>query len=160
VTFDHDKSWSDLWIRDIKRIVGPYLLSVSPIEVDRHLAADFVLLSASPLTIGARIRRPGYVERYPFDFTLRAWRDSGAETEEEKVLKGLCDLMFYGHASPELDRIVRWWLLDMNVFRDEIHSGKVERPDLIPNGDGTYFRAYDVRLFSRGLRRGASGPPR
>lgn len=148
-----DRSWSDLMIEQIRQIVGPFLLRPTPFEMDAKQAADLFVFTARDMTIAARVRRPGYADRYPFDFTIRSARDSGAVTELAKVIDGWGDWMFYGHASPE-NVIHRWYLIDLTSFRAAlIRSGRQDGFSLSftkkSNGDGTHFVSFDLRSFPK-----------
>lgn len=82
--------------------------------------------------------------RYPHEFTLRRNRDSGAETELSKLLKGFGDLVFYGFADDSGSRLKSAFLGDLAAFRRWYmpHYG-----DFRDNGDGTGFVAYDKRFI-------------
>ena len=142
-----DREWSDIMIPQIRGIVGPRLLKPAPFDLDACEATDLLLFKARDMRIAARVRRPGYADRYPFEFTIRAHRESGAETEMSKIIDGFGDWMFYGHAD-ETNTICRWFLIDLHSFRATLirrPAGlKLNRKD---NGDGTHFVAYDVRSF-------------
>lgn len=147
--YQSDRSWSDHFIPAIKRIVGPYLLESAPIEEDCKRATDLIILAARDKRIACRMRRPGYAEKYPFDFTVRSERDSGAETELSKLVNGYGDWMFYGHATPDGD-VGRWMLINLHSWRAHLIRAE-DRKQVVPrsndNGDGTRFLAFDVRKF-------------
>lgn len=152
--YTKDREWSDQYIPTIRRIVGPELLIVSPPEIDCREAADLIVLRGRDMTIAARVRRVGYADRYPFDFTIRSHRASGAKTELAKLLEGWGDWMFYGHASPMPKVINRWWLIDLHVWRETLlKKGYRECWETLctkqDNYDGTQFIAFDVRRFPR-----------
>ena len=71
-----DKDWSDRFIPEIRRIVGPRLLVPSSLEVDRTQAVDLVVLRGRDMTLACRVRRPGFLA-YKDQFTIRCHRDSG-----------------------------------------------------------------------------------
>lgn len=102
--YESDRRWSDKFIPAIKQIVGPRLLSVTPDEIDCKQAADLMVFTARDMKIAARVRRPGFADKYPYEFTIRARRDSGAETELSKIVNGWGDWLFYGHADAEDER--------------------------------------------------------
>lgn len=145
-----DREWSDLMIPQIKQIVGPFLLENAPLEFDTKEATDLMVFKARDMRIAARIRRPGYASRYPFEFTIRCKRDSGAETELSKIINGWGDWLFYGHAN-ESHWIDRWWLIDLHSFRAALirtaMNGFKITVETKANGDGTYFKAFDLRSF-------------
>lgn len=158
MSYRDDRVWSDRYLAIIRALVGPHLLVPAPLELDNQQATDLIVLRARDMTIAARVRRFGYAERFPWDITLRAKRDSGARTELEKIVEGWADWMFYGHSSEDAGAISRWYLLDLHVWRREfIREGlrsaldkpakyrRVIQPQ--SNGDGTHFVAFDVRRF-------------
>lgn len=150
-SYNGDRAWSDRFIPEIKTIVGPLLLQESTLEVDRREAADLIVLNARDKKIAARVRRPGYAEKYPNQFTVRAKRDSGATTELEKIVNGFGDWMFYGHADFD-DTLARWMVIDLASFRahllrDGYRGDRRLKSGQMPNGDGTYFQWFDVTSF-------------
>jgi hypothetical protein len=149
-SYAQDRAWSDRFIPEIKRIVGPYLLCESSFEVDTLQAADLVVMKAKNMTIACRIRRPGYAESYPNDFTIRSHRASGAETEFDKLVKGWGDWMFYGHAQDnDSNHIRRWMLIDLSSWR--AHMIRRDRYKFRygdgDNRDGTHFYWFDSSSF-------------
>lgn len=156
MSYTDDRVWSDQFMPHIRAIVGPRLLVESPLEVDTQQAADLIVLKARDMTIAARVRRAGYADRYPWDFTLRARRDSGAKTEFRKIVEGWGDWLLYGHEGDKA-RLARWLLIDLHELRAEMiydaHRPQRRLPDPmapIANGDGTHFVAYNVcRLPAR-----------
>ena len=98
IAYNFNRQWSDRFIPEIKAIVGAHLLSIAPDDQDMRHATDLMMLDAKDVRIAARVRRPGYASRYPYDFTIRSQVPSGAETELAKIVNGKGDWMFYGHA--------------------------------------------------------------
>lgn len=160
MTYAKDRHWSDQYIPHIKHIVGPRLLDNAPIEEDVKHATDLMIFTARDLRIAARVRRSGYLERYPYDVTIRYSRDSGVTTEHEKIQGGFGDWMLYGHAEPPPSRrLAAWWLLDLDVFRAATESRRVQPNNITANRDGTTFAAYDVRRFPAGFVIASAGIP-
>lgn len=156
-----DRVWSDRFIPSIKNIVGPRLLEPSSIEQDCREATDLLVLKARDMRIAARMRRPGYATAYPFDFTLRSFRQSGAKTEFRKIYwEGWGDWFFYGHAPYDGEDIARWWIIDLQEWRLQTwHSQyRAGKPDPRDNGDGTYFVAFDLRKFNPSILVAGSDP--
>jgi len=155
--YSADRAWSDLHIDHLKQIVGPRLLVPSDFDVDTKQATDFVLLEARNWQIAARVRKPGYFDRYPYEFTVRSYRPTGVRTELEKVLHdGFGDWMFYGHHGGIASKrgrplyvIGRWMLLDLHKFRDAVAASGGRLGQEMQNPDGTRFRAYDVRQMKQ-----------
>jgi len=151
MSYQRDRSWSDLMIGQIRAIVGPHLLQPTSFDMDTKQAADLFVFTAKDMTIAARVRRPGYADKYPFEFTIRSARDNGTTTELSKIIDRWGDWFFYGHAS-ETDHIARWWLIDLHAFRAAlIRHNRIDGVYLLSskrdNGDGTHFIAYDLRSF-------------
>ncbi len=145
-----DRRWSDIFIPAVKQIVGPLLLEVSSFDVDTKQAADMIVLNARDKAIAVRVRRPGYADRYPFEFTIRAERDSGTKTELEKIVDGFGDWMFYGHAQEDSVNINRWMVIDLHAWR-AVLIRKQAPCKKQNNGDGTHFVAFDVRDLPKNL---------
>lgn len=169
MTYRDDRSWSDRYLPAIRQLVGPHLLIPAPIELDTQQATDLIVLRARDMMIACRVRRYGYVDRYPFDITLRSKRDTGSRTELEKIVEGWGDWMFYGHSAATGDAIERWYLLDLHQWRREFvreglrsalkkdakYRGVIQPQS---NGDGTHFVAFDVRRFPSALVIASSHP--
>jgi len=148
-SYCNDRQWSDRFLPAIKKIVGPHLLVPSTFEADTQQAADLMILRARDLTIACRVRRAGYADKYPHQFTVRSRRDSGATTELSKMVDGWGDWMFYGHAVREEDTHIHpWWIVDLSAWRAALirDKGRIAKGQ-IPNGDGTYFTYFDLRTF-------------
>lgn len=163
MSYQTDRKWSDQFIPAIRAIVGPHLLVPSSLEVDTKEAADLVVLRGRDMTVACRIRRPGFVDRYPWEFTIRRSRDSGARTELAKLTEGWGDWMFYGHAGAAIGSVERWFLIDLHAWRQELMRDWWRAATGMPmkhakqartisnHGDGTHFIAFDVRLFPLSL---------
>lgn len=152
--YDIDRRWSDRFIPEIQQKVGPMLLVASPFEIDAKEASDLIVLKARDMRIAARVRRPGYAEKYRYQFTVRSRRNNGAKTEMRKLIEGFADWMFYGHSDAEEKRLAEWMLIDLNVWRSHLLERSYSSgwnclvADEKPNKDKeTKFMAFDVRNF-------------
>lgn len=148
--FRRDFEWQMQFLPAIRHIVGPLLLQEAPLDLDMKEATDLLVLRARDMRIGCRMRRQGYADRYPYEFTIRSHRDSGAETEMSKITEGWGDWLFYGHAGAAHGEIERWMIVDLHAYRAHLirslgAAGNWKRQS---NGDGTHFVAFDVRKFS------------
>lgn len=148
MSYARDRIWSDQFIPHMRQIIGPHLLTPSSMEVDTQQAADLVVFKARDVTIACRVRRHGYADKYPNEFTIRSARDSGARTELEKLTDGWGDWMFYGHAAQSGPTVERWMLIDLSAWR----AALIRHRDQIvfhkrSNGDGTHFVAFDASSF-------------
>lgn len=147
--FNDDYSWQDRWIPAIKKKIGPLLLDSAPLEQDLKEATDLIILRARDMRIACRVRRVGYLI-YAREITIRSSRDSGAQTELSKLIEGLGDWMFYGHAHPDgEDRFAVWYVIDLDKLRALFIREGVDKVlgSEIPNGDGTCFRPLDILQF-------------
>lgn len=166
MSYRSDRDWSDQYLPELRRVIGPYLLTPSSLEQDTKEAADLVVLRARDLTIACRIRRPnGYADRFPRQFTIRSRRDSRTTTEHEKIIDGWGDWFFYGHATESFPTICPWWLIDLSAFRSHLIRGESRRAIRMgekPNGDGTYFYWFMIDSFPSepALLISESTPPR
>lgn len=151
MSYTSDRTWSDGYIPALRQVVGPLLLDEAPLEHDMRQATDLIVLTARDMRIGCRVRRPGYVDRYPWDFTIRSTRDSGAKTEITKIIDGWGDWLVYAHAADTpIPTLTRWFVLELNVFRASLIRTAKLRPTIArqkSNRDGTYHMPYDVREF-------------
>ncbi len=150
--YSTDRQWADLYIPEIARIVGPYLLVSAPFEIDTRQAADLITLKARDLTVACRVRRPAndYLHKYGWQFTIRCQRDSGAKTELAKITEGWGDWMFYGFAASNdpANGFARWSIIDLSAWRAHmIRRNESIRQGKKANGDGTYFAWFDLRSF-------------
>jgi len=142
-----DRKWSDIFMPEVKRIIGFHLLIETSEFVDTKEAADLVMFvdpkKKGEVRIAVRVRSPGFLEKYPGEFTLRCDRDTGTKTELEKILEGHGDMMFYGHATEAKDgNIKAFYIIDLNVFRKHFKP-TVKKP----NGDGTWFMPFKFEDF-------------
>jgi hypothetical protein len=118
--------------------------------VDTKQAADLIVLNAENLSIACRVRRYGFHDRYPNQFTIRSKRESGARTELEKIINGFADWMFYGHADQDGSaNIPHWWLLDLTAWRSHMirRNKQSIKYGQQKNGDGTEFVWFDISSF-------------
>jgi len=140
-----DRRWADAFMPCVRELLAPFLIRTSSFEEDTRRATDLV---ARSLDVAVRVRRHGIFERFPRDVTFRSKRDNGVETELEKVLSGHGDWLFYGHQlAPGASEIGPWYLLDLAAFRKHYQRGY--HSEETNNGDGTWFRAFDVRQLRR-----------
>ena len=151
--FRSDFAWQERFYDTVRYIVGPLLLEPAGLERDMAEATDFMVLKARDMRIGCRIRRAAsaggksFSDRYPWEFTLRSHRDSGAKTELAKILEGWGDWLFYGHAAHnDLPSLARWFVLDLHEFR-LLHDWPLIKCVKQKNKDGTHFHAYDILSF-------------
>lgn len=150
--FDREKAFSEGFIPAIKTIVGPYLLEPATVEMDQQQATDLIVLRANGVRVACRIRRHNYFPRFGNEFTVRSRLMSGTKTEEQKILEGWADWMFYAFAAPDSKTFLRWFLIDLDAFRthwrtpelrQHISHGEIENVF----SDGSFFRWYSIPSF-------------
>lgn len=149
--FTERRNWSQQFIPELSKIVGPFLLRPTTYHHDAKEATDLIMLNARDLRIACRVRREGYADRYPHDFTIRASNDTQYPTELEKIIKGFGDWMIYAHEGTG-GTLARWFIIDLDVFRAELiqdgyRDDRLLHRGAIPmeNPDGSSFFAFDVR---------------
>lgn len=118
-----DKKWSDVFLPEIKQILGLYLIGEPPIEEDQERNTDLMVLKMDAVRVGCRVRRSisesGYLafERHSGEFTIRTGRPSGVKTELTKIIEGWGDYFFYGFANEDETGLRHWSLCNLNEFR-------------------------------------------
>lgn len=146
--FDRDFDWQRALIPAIKRVCANYLIGEAPIQEDMERNTDLIVLRLDPVRVACRLRRYDYLGRYPDEFTIRAGRPSGVQTELQKVLSGWGDYIFYGFATADGAALAAWLLGDLSVFRLWHHRQLLDgkRPwKTQSNGDGSStFCAYRI----------------
>lgn len=157
-SYQVNREWSNRFLQTIRTIVGPQLLVPAPLEVDQKEATDLIVLRARDMRIACRVRRPGYADDYPNEFTIRSRLDNGHDTELKKIVNGFADWMFYGHALDENESTIiePWWLIDLDAFRvhlerdgffQQLGQHRISYGER-SNHDGTYFVWFDITSFS------------
>ena len=110
-----------------------------------------MMLDARDLRIAARVRRHGYANRFPNQFTIRSKLPSGNKTELAKIVNGHGDWMFYGHADASGTGLEAWYLIDLRAFRAALirrsQFGHGLRYGVKQNPDGTCFTWFDIESF-------------
>lgn len=150
-----DREWSDKRIPALKAVVGPLLLTEAPLDVDRKQATDLIIFQAHSVMIAARVRRPGFADRYPWEFTIRAGRANGVQTELDKIQQGFAQWMVYAHADDALG-LARWFVINLDAFRYHMSregwrsSERSIRWGIRQNHDAaTSFAWFDLTSFPR-----------
>ena len=115
-TWTESKRWADRYLPVVKRILGEHLICEAPIEEDQQRNTDLIVLRFNAVRIACRFRKAEYFAKFGSEFTIRASRPSGAQTELAKILGGWGDYMFYGFAG-NTGGFVAWAIADLDVFR-------------------------------------------
>src|SRR5205807_5254643 len=103
---DHD--WEIKQAPTVQLVIQSLLVRPATFRIDTKQATDFIVVrveggerNGQPVSaIASRVRRPGFFydrRGYGLQFTIRSWRNNGAETELSKIDKGFGDWLFYGH---------------------------------------------------------------
>ncbi len=154
--YDSQRAFSDVFIPEIKTILGGFLVKTAPAHEDRAHATDLIL-SLGDTRIACRMRTHRYWLRYRDEFTIRGPR-GGDGTELPKIAAGWGDLMFYGFACPDAARVYAWTLADLKAFRLAIHQDPALVARTIDNGDGTCFYPFRWDSFPGAFIVGRGGP--
>lgn len=144
-----DKRWSDQFMTEVRQIVGTYLLTPTPLSVDRTDAADLVILRGRAMSIAVRIRK-SVPHGCEFQFTLRSGRATGAKSELDKIIDGKGDWLFYGiECKVRPGTIGIWNIVDLAAFRSHLirNPARIRRGSR-PNDDGvSEFTWFDLKSF-------------
>ena len=146
-----DKKASDIYIPEIKSILGVYLIGEPPVEEDQERNTDLMVLKMEAVRVGCRVRKGLYLHYYGDEFTIRAGRPSGNKTELTKIIEGWGDYFFYGFGDGI--NLITWTLADLKVFRlwfnRKLYQGKHpwELKDNIDNSSN--FLAFKWRWFPK-----------
>ncbi len=148
--YEANRRWSDLYLPQVKSLVGPHLLDVASFEVDTEEAADLTVLRVSDKRIGVRMRRLEEVkEDWLWQFAIRSKNKFGGLTEFNKVFRGFGDWLFYGFSpSGPVVAVERWFIVryDSLRYHYSFNRGALWRQEK-PNWDGTGLTAFGVHSF-------------
>lgn len=119
--------------------------------MDAREATDLIVFKVRDMRIAARVRdATKYADRYGEQFTLRSRRDSGTQTELDKIQRGWGDWLFYGFGHADTT-IYPWYIIDLSAFRYHLSKEGWRRSGIkfteMANGDGTHFQAFWVFSF-------------
>jgi len=146
MTYAEDRALEKQCMPEVKATLATAMKYKSIIDAEDHLdincATDIV---CDGIHHAVRVRGVNYFRDYAWDFTIRYSRDSGAETELSKILRGHCKRMFYAFGG---NPFKHWWLICFDTIRN---AGKpiIESCGQIkPNTDGTWLIAIDIRKMT------------
>jgi hypothetical protein len=154
-----DKKWSDLFMPEIKAILGFYLLGEATNDDDCFKATDLMLLKMDSVRIAVRMRKKNYSTiPYINEFTIRTSRTSGAKTELTKIISGWGDYLFYGFENTNNLSLGFWNLIDLKIFRENfarmqyLSDKNILPGNNIENWDGSSsFTVFKVSDFPPSL---------
>jgi hypothetical protein len=143
--FLNQMQWSNQFIPEIKKIVGPYMLKTAPELDDTQRATDVMTLGMNFTRIACRVRKHEFFLKYPDEFTIRSVTSTGNVSEFSKIMSGWGDYLFYGFTDIHEHHIEHWRLGSLNAFRLHIYrelQNKREPWEEKTNLDGSFFRAF------------------
>ena len=116
--FQTDLNLEIKFSKTIKSILGNQFFTKEE-KWDLEKATDFLIMKAEPVKIACRLRRHSqYIKKnFKDEFTIRYSRPSGVKTEIHKIYDGHVDYMFYGFINQDENRIIQYFIADLNVFR-------------------------------------------
>jgi hypothetical protein len=148
---ERDFEYGRNFLPHMKQIAGLYLIGEAPFEEDARRATDLIVLRLDAIRIACRVRRPQFEARYGGEFTVRAERGNGTDTELTKIIEGWGDYMLYGFGAEHGPRLSSWVLGDLRVFRRWFNRRLALLPaqrtpgTLMRNGDGSSsFLAFSI----------------
>lgn len=147
--WNESKSWSDIFLPEIKSICGRVLIGESPEYMDKNESTDLISLKLDAVQIACRIRAHEWYLKYPNEFTIRWGRPSSAKTELRKIIEGCGDYLFYGFSDAAEKSLCSWFIGDLNVFRGwyavELLRKKSQPGIMRTNQDGSSkFFVFDL----------------
>jgi len=127
-------------IEEAKQFLGEYYIKKN---------TETGVYSIPKVNVACRFRRNTYITKYPNDFTVRLILSSKGKTEYEKFMDGYGDSMFYGFLNRDEDKIIKYSILDLDIFRDQARN---VRCHIQSNGEGdSDFLAYKIGVFPLGF---------
>lgn len=149
--YDNNRPWSDKFLPQVIQVLscGRASVNITPFIIDVKEAADLEIVAdddfGKAIRVAVRLRKSGYANKYPYDFTVRYKYENGVETEYAKIMSGYADIMFYGFVIR--NDIARWIILDMDAFRKEAEEDYIVKPEKFNTDGRNSFLAFDIRSF-------------
>ena len=145
VSWKADKAKSDMYLPEIKCIVGACLISEPPLEEDQLHNTDLIVLKLESVRIACRVRDASYARSFGDEFTIRDGRPSGAKTELAKIIEGWGQYIFYGFGNGS--RLTKWRLGDLNVFRLAFVRHLASRKEMMGQKKKNHDNSSSFRVF-------------
>ena len=116
-SFERDMNLERKFERQLKAILGNQFIG-KEVVADLREGTDFAIFNIRPFRVGVRLRRYKYYNnlKYRKEFTIRYSRPSGVETEIDKIKKGLVGYILYGFVDQDEQRIIQYFIGDLEVF--------------------------------------------
>lgn len=139
-----DRQWSDKFIPSLKRIIADLLIRPANDIEDMQHNTDLIVFRIDPVRVACRVRRYQYLQKYGDEFTIRAGRPNGTETELSKLISGYGDYFVYAFANELENDLSAWSIIDLRVFRLWYNRQLVLNKGVLPgqkqqNGDASSF---------------------
>lgn len=139
--YQTQRAFADEYMPQIKALLGQSLFQEASLDDDTKHGTDLTIRN---LRIAVRIRRTGYNAKYN-DFTIRVTTQTNSQLSEYAKLLKLDgkspNYIFYGFL--EADRIIRAYLIDVSLLRQEIRSGLQKK--FVRNPDHSSFLAFPLK---------------
>lgn len=148
--YQTDRQWSDKFITPLKHIIADLLIRPAPDAEDMQRNTDLIVFRVEALRVACRVRRFQYLQRYPNEFTIRAVRHNGSDTELAKLISGYGDYFVYAFANADETDLAAWRVINLSTFRLWFNQQLAKNAGRIPaktqkNGDGSSdFYAFNV----------------
>jgi hypothetical protein len=146
MSWQKDKSWSDIFIPEIKRILTASLdlFGEAPEREDQEHNTDLIVLHTQDIRVACRIRRFEFVAKYGNQFTIRNARPSGNKTEMAKIMEGWGQFMFYGFAALDCSELHTWVIIDLRPFRKWLYDQMYLHKGVLPCVGGRAVQNKDT----------------
>jgi hypothetical protein len=127
-SFDWQRRYIPAW----KRVLGEVLFAEASFEEDTQHNTDLLVLRLEAVRVAIRTRTfrelQGFHDRED-QFTIRAARPRGTDTEFVKIMEGFGDVLGYGFASEAYDGTLCSWVVgNLKVFRQWFYRQLYQGP--------------------------------
>jgi len=118
--YKENRQWSDLFIPELKRVLGENFINVAPEYKDTQEATDLIVMGIGRLCFACRVRRFEYFEKYKNQFTIRLKLPGYKKSEMDKIKEGFGDYYFYGFSNKKNNGsgFIQYIIFDLNIFRE------------------------------------------
>lgn len=128
-------------VKDNFKLFPQDITNIELSNSDEDTKESFDLVYKSKVEVSVRIRKYEYLIKYS-DFTIRSRSRFGGKTEIDKLIAGKGNIYLYAWKNKDSTKLYAWILVDINKLRPLFTDFPAVQD--IPNGDGTYFRAYKI----------------
>lgn len=145
-TYDNNIKLEKEFAEQVKCILGRVFFKQDFI-MDIEQGTDFFTREA--IRVGLRLRTYEYF-KYRDEFTIRTKAyNNGTLTEIDKIMQGLVDYNLYGFVNEAKNKIIQYFIGDLEIFRDQVVVNPDIREICQKNTDtyATGFKAYKIKDF-------------